>query len=58
MPPKGLLSWLTPFLAVRLFGWAVGIDSNTSLTSLLHGRNNNKILKLIQEDKAYNKPTI
>ena len=47
---KGLLSWLTPFLVVRLFWWAVGIHSNTPLTSLLHGRSNNKILLLIQED--------
>jgi len=50
MPPKGLLSWLTPFLAIRLFWRAVGIHSNAPLTSLLHGRSNNKILLLNQED--------
>jgi len=37
---------------IRLFWWAVGIHSNTPLTSLLHGRSNSKILLLIQEDIA------
>ena len=55
MPPKGLLSWLTPFLVVRVFWRAVGIDSNAPLTSFLHERSNSKILLLIQEDIAIKK---
>jgi hypothetical protein len=43
----GLLSWLTPFLSVRLFWRAVGIQPNTPLIPFLHGRSNNKILLLI-----------
>jgi hypothetical protein len=50
MPPKGLLSWITPFLLFGLFWRAVGIHPNTPLTPFLHGRSNNKILQLIQED--------
>jgi hypothetical protein len=45
MPPKGLLSWITPFLLFGLFWRAVGIHPNTPLTPF-----HNKILQLIQED--------